>query len=527
MGTLTNISLRYVSLMPILPIEARAMYRGGRKISASDDILSRLSSCELGLRCTVCGEPVCYNNGEIRDTYFSHYPKRTYLEQEECERRRTYVGEPRPAPKWYSIDQKQKLELFQKYFFEIVRTKLIDLPPYCTNDFSLHDHSQNIDPIYTNLLLSIRKRREYCEQYIQRCENHYIGLLQIDIAREAFDYLMVASSEWMVLAILQNLVSNNRKVFASSNIVCATEEIMVILADTLITIRWPELFEEYQSTSHSRKNSSNELSEISASHRIRVDALFDSFVCLREGKLTVETILEDSIERVVLGYFDTRELRRREMERRKPKKSIVPRVFSVQVDILNGPDEMKREIEQYIRRAILELDADAKEAKVDRTIISSSERKEVTYEESKSYKRLVCFKKKVLLLRKELRINVSIEKLLACRKGEVILHQKITDQSADHLMDYIPSYPSRLWQSYYHRYEDSRYSQRVVAKVSVRIEEGKNCIRKTIAKEFFTQSAEYETVIVGNPEVKDALSRLVKEVCEKLIKSVDLELRLE
>ena len=105
------------------------------------------------------------------------------------------------------------------------------------------------------------------------------------------------------------------------------------------------------------------------------------------------------------------------------------------------------------------------------------------------------------------------------------MHKTITRESADHLTDDSLLYPSHLWQSYYHSYEDSQYSQHVVARVSIRTEEGKNYKRKIIAREFFRQSAEYETVIENNPKVKAALSRLVEEVCEKLIKSVDAELR--
>ena len=396
MGTLPIIASRQSSLMHILPVEARAIFLGGKKISASDDILSRLSYLELGLRCTVCGEPIYYRSGDVRASHFAHFPELSYIKQEKCERRRRYTSRPQLSPGWYDIDQKQKFALFQKHFFEIIREKLVELPPYYPDSPSLAG-IQNVDPVSMDLLLSIRKEREYCEQYIQKCENHYVGLLQIDIAREAFDYLMIISSEGMTLVILQNLISQNKKMFDSLNKVDAPKEIMIMLADTLLTIHWPESFTGYHSTSHSRRQSLIKAKDLNELYRVKVDDGLNSFVCFDRGRFSVESTTEDSVGRVVLGHFDTRELRRKEIERRKISRASVPQAFSVQIDLVSGSDEVKNKIEEHIRRSALEIDIKAPQegVTVDRSIVDSCERKEVVYEEFKSYKKLVCFKRKL------------------------------------------------------------------------------------------------------------------------------------
>ena len=60
------------------------MYLGGKEIYAEDQDLTYHSYKDLGLRCSVCGEPVHLKKGFNREPHFAHFPSTDSKQVEYC-----------------------------------------------------------------------------------------------------------------------------------------------------------------------------------------------------------------------------------------------------------------------------------------------------------------------------------------------------------------------------------------------------------------------------------------------------------
>ena len=138
----------------------------------------------------------------------------------------------------------QKLHLFQKRFFNIVKNALPGLAPY--NQIQKLENTEKFDPICIEVLVFLRSRKGYFIKSIRMCDRYKVSLFAVDVACEAFDYLMVRSSEQMALLILRHLISQKSNLSSDNKMLL--EEIGTDLSSLLLTLRWPQLVDrkEYQ-----------------------------------------------------------------------------------------------------------------------------------------------------------------------------------------------------------------------------------------------------------------------------------------
>lgn len=224
---------------------AKSMYQGGMIVCADDADYSSYS--RLGLRCLECGEEVHLKKGDYKKPHFAHFQATS---SSRCSFRVTGYSEG--ASGLTPEDKKQRRELFQKYFLNIIARsddkfyqkiqslkekintqQLNNFTEACCNHFS-----DNSSPLVTE-----------CRIFSSKTYEQNL-LLEILIACEAIDYLSLPSSR----ILLEPLVHYSIDKFCISitenwdNYVTQIKpnEIIQQIKDILINVSWLSILSELQ-----------------------------------------------------------------------------------------------------------------------------------------------------------------------------------------------------------------------------------------------------------------------------------------
>lgn len=224
---------------------AKSMYQGGMIVCADDADYSSYS--RLGLRCLECGEEVHLKKGDYKKPHFAHFQATS---ASRCSFRVTGYSEG--ASGLTPEDKKQRRELFQKYFLNIIARsddkfyqkiqslkekintqKLNNFTEACCNHFS-----DNSSQLITE-----------CRIFSSKTYEQNL-LLEILIACEAIDYLSLPSSR----ILLEPLVHYSIDKFCISitenwdNYVTQIKpnEIIQQIKDILINVSWLSILSELQ-----------------------------------------------------------------------------------------------------------------------------------------------------------------------------------------------------------------------------------------------------------------------------------------
>lgn len=231
---------------------AKSMYQGGMIVCADDADYSSYSN--LGLRCLECGEEVHLKRGDYKKPHFAHF-KATYSSR--CSLRVTGYSEESSG--LTPEDKKQRRDLFQKYFLNII--------------------ARSDDNFYQKIHVVKEKiNTQKLNNFTEACCNHFFDkssqletecrilssktydqnlLLQILIACEAIDYLSLSSSR----ILLEQLVHYSLDKFCITitdnwdNYVTQIQpnEIIQQIKDIVINVSWLSIFSELQDIERSRR----------------------------------------------------------------------------------------------------------------------------------------------------------------------------------------------------------------------------------------------------------------------------------
>ncbi|XWK86611.1 MAG: competence protein CoiA family protein [Phormidium sp.] len=182
---------------------ARAIYLGGKVISANDKRLNNNSYIEWGLYCPECGEEVHLRHGSIREPYFAHFKQIT---DTKCSLRVNIDGNN--EGRWTELEtgRGQRRALFQQHFLALV----------ATNDCNFYIKIAKVkDTINSDILVFLTKEvRSYLvkntveiiessvQLYRNKSNESKFKALHEKIISEAIEYLCVKSS----LNVLQQLI---------------------------------------------------------------------------------------------------------------------------------------------------------------------------------------------------------------------------------------------------------------------------------------------------------------------------------
>jgi hypothetical protein len=231
---------------------AKSMYQGGRIVCADDADYSSYS--DLGLRCLECGEEVHLKRGDYKKPHFAHFKATS---SSRCSLRLT--GYSQGSSGLTPEDKKQRRELFQKYFLNIIERsdenfyqkiqvvkekintqKLNNFTEACCNHFS-----DNSSQLVTE-----------CQIFPSKAYDQNL-LLEILIAGEAIDYLSLSSSR----ILLEPLVHYSLDKFCITitdnwdNYVTQIQPNQIIqqIKDILINVSWLSILSELQDLQRARR----------------------------------------------------------------------------------------------------------------------------------------------------------------------------------------------------------------------------------------------------------------------------------
>ena len=306
------------------------MYLGGGEISADDPKVTHSSYRTLGLRCTICGEPVQYKNGYVNATHFAHFPSLDPKKREACNRRTESIGGYGSG--WSKMKKGQKLVLFQKHFFTTFRASLQGLEPF--GQWKNAHESEELDSTYIEALLFLRDRKKDFVRYIRTCDHHRVGLLEVNIACEAFDYLMVISSQPMALSILKYLMDIHFK--NSSDTKQSLEAIGLKLSDILLRLNWPQVFTESKRLKAAKNNFKKKrklkkpYDAVKLFHK--VEGGHNLFVYLKGKSVFLGVVEEDDLrDQRYIGTLNVIGLLRHERSRQTSKRQDISDPFTVRI----------------------------------------------------------------------------------------------------------------------------------------------------------------------------------------------------
>jgi len=222
---------------------AESMYLGGKKIHAKNPSLSLFSYRKLGLRCTYCGEPVCYRRGLTNQPHFAHFPSINPKKYEQCLLRQQSVdGSFSSNYSWWDeqYGKGQRFQLFQKHFTDILKSKIPDL------DISaLYAEPQEIrlNKLQSETLAFAKKNEYGFLRYI-RIFNNQATSLEREIICEAFDYLIVASSKNIFKIVSDYLLEKYKTFQSSSSLESNSVDLCSYILMLLEGIPWLEVFSQ-------------------------------------------------------------------------------------------------------------------------------------------------------------------------------------------------------------------------------------------------------------------------------------------
>lgn len=307
------------------------MYLDGQKISADDHRLTHSSYRTLGLRCTVCGEPVQYKNGRVNVAHFAHFPTIDPEKYEECDRRRTSNGDGGRHPDWW-FDQGQRLKLFQKHFLRIIQTKI----PSLEIDLLDSDLAQNTEyrEVQLEALDLLRKRKE---DFIRHVRDSVSSTKIINVKRktgcEALDYLTVASSKSLFMLISRHLILYSDDFYYPIHDPLSPKELCYRIASILTAIDWFSAFTEIIGSELSKNTESDALQRENAPIKLfeKVEDSRDLLVYIREGKMFLGTVRSQFIEnKYLLGSIDLKSLLKSKREEYRRKETEIGGSFTIQ-----------------------------------------------------------------------------------------------------------------------------------------------------------------------------------------------------
>jgi len=213
---------------------ARAMYLGGKEIYADDKHLNYYSYKDLGLRCSVCGEPVHLKKGLNKKTHFAHFPITDSKQVQECELRLySHTESTQKFLENFSVTRGQKLELFQIYLISLITS---------------NNYSNAIKIVKTSI-----ENVDFLEEMAKDFRNNLFILkkkivprqLQDKVALEVIDYLCVESSSFLLKELIcyslyqvYNSSSDNWSFWIQKNNYFS---IFSKLIETLINTPWLEV----------------------------------------------------------------------------------------------------------------------------------------------------------------------------------------------------------------------------------------------------------------------------------------------
>lgn len=171
---------------------AKSMYLGGQEINAENSRLNAHSFRELGLRCAYCGEPVSYRKGDRNRPHFAHLPSMDPRKYEECLMRQkaTNGRSLSTHPWWQSNGSPQRLELFQKHFFYILRSEIRDLD---IKYLEVDPQDTRLTDLENQALEFLLANKTATERYL-KILNTNLTSLEIKIILEVLDYITKPSS---------------------------------------------------------------------------------------------------------------------------------------------------------------------------------------------------------------------------------------------------------------------------------------------------------------------------------------------
>ncbi|AFZ12982.1 Competence CoiA family protein [Crinalium epipsammum PCC 9333] len=170
---------------------ARAMYLGGKVIYADDQDLTYYSYNDLGLRCSVCGEPVHLKKGLNKKPHFAHFPSTDSKQVEDCELRLSvFTDTISKEPNNLIENREQRLEVFQQCFFNLIKSS------------KWSNGSKKFEYSIVDVVLLEKLAEEFVRQKFVFKESFSTIGIQERITLEAIDYLCIKSS----LPLLKRLI---------------------------------------------------------------------------------------------------------------------------------------------------------------------------------------------------------------------------------------------------------------------------------------------------------------------------------
>ena len=313
----------------VLPVEAKSMYFGGERIVLDDVRLDKFSSDKLGLVCTVCKEPVRRRKGDINVPHFAHFPTIATQKIEECERRRSvHSGRSFPPLDW-SLYEGERLELFQKYFLNIIKKSIPEL------DIHAIDRKSKQDDVYSSVQVKslnlLRRKQDVFARHI-RAVSEESTELEIKIACEALAYILVMSSRPIFMLISKHLILRRKNLSYSTDDPQFPKELCLEISNLLASVDWTESFARLSGFQpvqmlqgkDERKKVKKKQNTISVvrTYKRKSEEIEGShlFVYLLQEKVFIDkpNSLDDK-ERELIGFIRTKEMlmHGRQMQKRK------------------------------------------------------------------------------------------------------------------------------------------------------------------------------------------------------------------
>lgn len=336
-------------------VEAKSMYLAGEKIAATDPRLTSSSYKDLGLRCTICGEPVQHRNGDINQPHFAHFPTIDPAKSEDCARRHSI---PSNGSSIRKMNKGQRLSLFQQHFLSIIQKTVPGLK--VGPGTVLFEADSIYQEIQESAFFELKNRQEYFFQYI-RTSDHQMSSIDREIACEALEYLTVTSSKNIFMQISRHLISVETAFDLSIENTSYYNRLCLQIINMLATINWPDQFENasrHEGTKHNGHNEKPELYSI-VKYRTDIKGSNNSLIYIQSGNLFLGTSKNDKIKPVtLLGRFDLKKmlksqevLSRKLLPRSKRKRTRrMPNVFRPSAEY-----QMVIQDNPAVREAVLDL----------------------------------------------------------------------------------------------------------------------------------------------------------------------------